>query len=105
MSILETERVDAIGKDGNILRLAIFDSLDWDYEDMHLDLLQEKLNNYLTFLIDKQYVQNYGDDFEEKAIDIYFQNQVTSNSIKLINVFSSIAEDEGIVINLHLPSQ
>ena len=102
MAITELEQIDAIGKDGNNLRLAIIDILDWKYEDMHLEMLQDKINNYLTYIETKQYVNAYGDIFEKIIIDIYFQYRLTENGIKFINVISSQLKEENIFVSIHV---
>ena len=68
MSIFEAEVVDSIGVVEGNLELLVIDTLDWKYENEHLEMLQDKINNYLTFLESKQYVEKYGDDFVKKII-------------------------------------
>lgn len=103
MAITEINQIDAIGKEGNKLRLMIIDFLDWKYEDLHLEMLQDKINNYLTFIESKQYISEYGDCYEEKIIDIYFQEEITENCSKFLNVISSKIKEEKIYICIHLP--
>ena len=55
MAVIDVDQIDAIGVEGKNLKLLIIDYLDWEYEDMHLDVLQEKINNYLVYIEDKQY--------------------------------------------------
>ena len=43
MAVIDVDQIDAIGVEGKNLKLLIIDYLDWEYEDMHLDVLQEKL--------------------------------------------------------------
>ncbi|MFV0393151.1 MAG: DUF6572 domain-containing protein [Coprobacillaceae bacterium] len=105
MAITETEQIDAIGRDGDVLKLMIVDFLDWKYEDMHLELLQDKINNYIAFIENKLYVQEYGDNFVEKRIDIHFQHGITANGIKFINAVSAKVNQISIFINIHLPEQ
>ena len=66
MSIAELNIVDAIGVDKkeNALRMMISDHLDWEDKDVHLEILQEKINAYLQYLGNKQYESKYGDDFD-----------------------------------------
>ncbi|MDA2632317.1 hypothetical protein PDR34_08550 [Bacillus cereus] len=66
MTVIDVDQIDAIGVEGKNLKLLIIDYLDWEYEDMHLDVLQEKINNYLVYIEDKQYFKGYGDNFEKK---------------------------------------
>lgn len=103
MAITETNQIDAIGKDEDILKLMIIDFLDWEYEDMHLELLQDKINNYITFIEDKQYVKEYGDKFIKKVIDIHFQHGITANGVKFINAVSAEINRLSIFVNIYLP--
>ena len=103
MAVTDLEQIDAIGVENKHLRLMIIDYLDWEYEDMHLDVLQEKINNYLVYLEDKQYVKDYGDNFEKKIIDIHFQHGISKNGVKFLNTVSSQLNNTGIFINIHLP--
>ena len=61
MSIIEKNKVDAIGveKDTGILVLSISDHLDWSDSSKHLVLLQEKLNSYLVFIKSGELLKNY----------------------------------------------
>lgn len=103
MAVTDLEQIDAIGVENKHLRLMIIDYLDWEYEDMHLDVLQEKINNYLVYLEDRQYVKDYGDNFEKKIIDIHFQHGISKNGMKFLNTVSSQLNNTGIFINIHLP--
>ena len=76
MSIFEAEVVDSIGVVEGNLELLVIDTLDWKYENEHLEMLQDKINNYLTFLESKQYVEKYGDDFVKKIISIHFNKNI-----------------------------
>ncbi|MGE6599600.1 MULTISPECIES: DUF6572 domain-containing protein [Bacillus cereus group] len=105
MAVIDLDQIDAIGVEGKNLKLLIIDYLDWEYEDMHLDVLQEKINNYLVYLEDKQYFKDYGDNFEKKIIDIDFQHSVSENGLKFLNVVSSQLNDTDIFINIHLPEE
>ena len=105
MAVIDVDQIDAIGVEGKNLKLLIIDYLDWEYEDMHLDVLQEKINNYLVYIEDKQYFKDYGDNFEKKIIDIKFQHSISENGLKFLNVVSSQLNDTDIFINIHLPGE
>lgn len=105
MALIDVDQIDAIGVEGKNLKLLIIDYLDWEYEDMHLDVLQEKINNYLVYIEDKQYFKDYGDNFEKKIIDIKFQHSISENGMKFLNVVSSQLNDTDIFINIHLPGE
>ncbi|HFK1455572.1 DUF6572 domain-containing protein [Bacillus albus] len=105
MAVIDVDQIDAIGVEGKNLKLLIIDYLDWEYEDMHLDVLQEKINNYIVYIEDKQYFKDYGDNFEKKIIDIKFQHSISENGMKFLNVVSSQLNDTDIFINIHLPGE
>ncbi|MGG1609438.1 DUF6572 domain-containing protein [Bacillus wiedmannii] len=105
MAVIDLDQIDAIGVKGKNLKLLIIDYLDWEYEDMHLDVLQEKINNYLIYIEDKQYFKDYGDNFEKKIIDIHFQHSVSENGLKFLDVVSSQLSNTDIFIDIHLPEE
>lgn len=56
--IQEFNKVDFIFLDDNLpgtLCLSIFDHFDWSFPKEHLTILQEKLNKYVTFIINDGY--------------------------------------------------
>jgi hypothetical protein len=70
MSVLETNKIDAIGTDkvsGNII-LTISDHLDWSNESYHLEILQEKLNSYIEFIEGDQILEDYPNSKGKKLI-------------------------------------
>ena len=68
-SELKPTELDAIGIVDNYLELLLVDPVGWEeeIEAVHLEILQEKLNNYIYFLESKQYVARYGDQFNKKS--------------------------------------
>ena len=73
---LKPTELDAIGTVENHLELLLVDPLEWqeEIEAVHLEILQEKMNNYIHFLESKQYVERYGDKFDKKVIHITFHH-------------------------------
>ena len=87
MSIIETQVVDGIATtdDGKELIMLITDHLNWDNEMEHLLLLQDKINTYIEFWEDKQYVTIYQDKSINKAvIEIHFLHGVSKNCMNFI---------------------
>ena len=62
MSVFETDQIDTMGVVNGNLELLIIDTCNWEFEEEHFELLEDKLNNYLLYLDTKQYVPKYGDD-------------------------------------------
>lgn len=52
MSIAETNTIDMIASrpDTKLVKLIIADHLPWDATDYHAQLLQDKINTYITFV-------------------------------------------------------
>ena len=61
MSVEQTSVVDFIGtsKDEHEVILTVADHLEWDAENKHLLLLQEKLNSYLRFIESGEIFDSY----------------------------------------------
>ena len=103
MSITEVREIDAIGTKNSELHLMISDHIDWEYEDVHLELLQDKINNYLMYIGNKEYKEKYGDDFEKIVINIFFKYNLTINCVDFLNVVSEKINPKNIFLNIHLP--
>lgn len=101
MSIIETNKVDAMGisKDGKGLILLLTDHLDWQNEAEHLMLLQDKINAYLGFIESKQYLNTYPDiAIEYYVIDIRFKYKVTENCLKFLDVINTQLREHNIQV-------
>lgn len=103
MSVFETDQIDTMGVVNGNLELLIIDTCDWKYEDEHFDLLEDKLNHYLLYLHSKQYVQKYGDNFNEMIISIHFMYDLVENAVKYLNVVSQQLAEAGYTLHIHLP--
>ena len=103
MSIADLDKIDAIGTDKNekALRLMISDHMDWEFEDIHIEILQDKLNMYLQYIESKQYVEKYGDEFEHYYIDIYFKENITKDCFAFLEEVSMQLEVFNVYINMH----
>lgn len=103
MSIVELDKVDAVGKDKkeSALRLMIADHLDWEHEDIHLEILQDKINSYLQYIESKQYLEQYGDDFLKFYIDIHFKEKITEKCVDFLRVAAEQLKLENIFIAMY----
>lgn len=91
MSVLEAEKIDAIGvsEDGKELVLLISDHLKWRKEIEHLILLQEKINSYLGFIETKQYLEIYPDNiFEKYCIKISFKYKISPKCMEFLGTIN-----------------
>ncbi|WP_342715875.1 DUF6572 domain-containing protein [Bacillus paramycoides] len=61
MSLYELEKVDFMGynQEEKIAYLVITDELDWTNEEKHIELLQEKINLYLSFIESDEVYERY----------------------------------------------
>lgn len=84
--VLEESTIDAIGIVDGHLELLLLDSNLWlpDTEHDHLLKLQEKINNYIHYLESKQYVAQYGDQFDKKVINITFKYSPSDNGLAFL---------------------
>jgi hypothetical protein len=106
MSIVDENKVDgiAISKDGEKLMLLITDHLDWINEYEHLNLLQSKINAYISFLESEQYKEIYpGRQFNSYCIEIHFKFSLTSNCLKFIDRVNQQLSEYNITIEAKAP--
>ncbi len=81
MTICETGNVDFCWRDKtktDKLFLAFIDHLDWENEDKHLKLLQDKLNTYLSYL------DNDASYIEENNRKIFIKQSFHKFEIRII---------------------
>ena len=95
MSVVENDKIDGIATsdDGKTLIILLSDHLDFENENNHLLILQEKINAYLSFIQSEQYSDIYPDmNFENIIIEIHFKYKITDNCKKFIDVVNSQVE-------------
>lgn len=103
MSITDLDKIDAVGIDqnNNALRLMLADNLGWEYEDIHIEILQDKLNLYYQYIESKQYVDKYGDQFSRFIIDIYFKEKISKKCFEFLEIVENTINAKNISINMH----
>ena len=86
-------------------QLLLVDSVDWEeeIEAVHLEILQEKINNYIHFLESKQYVERYGDSFDKKVIHITFQYSPSDNGLAFLAAVQKVLQPTDMSLKLELP--
>lgn len=104
-SKLKSTELDAIGTVDNHLELLLVDSLEWqeEIEAVHLEILQEKINNYIYFLESKQYVERYGDNFDKKVIHITFQHSPSDNGLAFLAAAQKVLQPTDMSLKVELP--
>lgn len=101
MSILNENEIDSIAKRNDFIgiELAISDHLDWKDVDFHLMKLQTKIRNYISFYINKQYVEVFEDlpyEIDRCIIHLYLKYEVPNNLDAVFNSISTQLAEYGI---------
>jgi hypothetical protein len=104
-SELKSTELDAIGIVDSHLELLLVDPVDWEeeIEAVHLEILQEKMNNYIHFLESKQYVARYGDKFDKKVIHIIFQYSPSDNGLAFLAAVQKVLQPTDMSLKVELP--
>lgn len=105
VSKMKPSELDAIGIVDNHLELLLVDSVGWqeEIEAVHLEILQEKINNYIRFLESKQYVERYGDKFDKKVIHITFQYSPSDNGLAFLAAVQKVLKPTVMSLKVELP--
>ena len=103
-SELKPTELDAIGTVDNHLEVLLVDSVGWqeEIETVHLEILQEKINNYIYFLESKQYVERYGDNFDKKVIHITFQYSPSDNGLAFLAAVQKVLQPTDMSLKVEL---
>ena len=104
-SELNPTELDAIGIVDSHLELLLVDPIGWqeEIEAVHLEILQEKMNNYIHFLESKQYVARYGDKFDKKVIHITFQYSPSDNGLAFLAAAQKVLQPTDMSLKVELP--
>ena len=104
-SELKPTELDAIGTVDNHLEVLLVDSVGWqeEIETVHLEILQEKINNYIYFLESKQYVERYGDNFDKKVIHITFQYSPSDNGLAFLATVQKTLQNTDMSLKVEFP--
>ena len=102
---LKPTELDAIGIVDSHLDLLLVDPVGWEeeIEAVHLEILQEKMNNYIHFLESKQYVERYGDKFDKKVIHITFQYSPSDNGLAFLAAVQKVLQPTDMSLKVELP--
>ena len=105
VSELEPSELKAIGIVDSHVGLLLVDPVGWEeeIEAVHLEILQEKINNYIHFLESKQYVERYGDKFDKKVIHITFQYSPSDNGLAFLAAVQKVLQNSDMSLKVELP--
>src|SRR5574344_2904069 len=102
MSVLDSDKLDGVAPNASNqieLIMLITDHLDWSDEGEHLFALQAKLNAYVHFWEDKQYVSVYPQyDFVSAKIEIRAKYPPSANCKKFLSVAQKQIQELNIYI-------
>ena len=104
-SELKPTELDAIGIVDSHLELLLVDPVGWEeeIEAVHLEILQEKINNCVHFLESKQYVERYSDKFDKKIIQITFQYSPSDNGLAFLAAVQKVLQPTDMSLKVELP--
>jgi hypothetical protein len=97
MSVEEKNKIDIIttNKEG-ILVLTISDHLEWDDENEHLLILQDKINSYVDFTESGQMAENYPDKVDKKImIQIVFKYRPNAIAEEFLSTVKRFINEKG----------
>ena len=105
VSKLKPSELDSIGVVDSHLEILLVDPVGWqeEIEAVHLEILQEKINNYIHFLESKQYVARYGDKFDKKVIHITFQYSPSDNGLAFLAAVQKVLQPTDMNLKIELP--
>ncbi len=102
MSLDKTKEIDAIGidKDSNRIVLSIIDEMDWNDEQKHLILLQEKINVYLSFVESGEVYSSYPDSEDRNfEIKVFMKDTPTDKVLSFLNEACEIIRGAGLIFS------
>lgn len=107
VSKLKPSELDSIGVVDSHLELLLVDLIGWEeeIEAVHLEILQEIINNYIHFLESKQYVERYGDNFDQKVIHITFQYSPSDNGLAFLAAVQKVLQPTDMSLKAELPQR
>ena len=97
MSIEQVDKIDFISTTSNgKVQLTISDHLEWNDEENHLLILQNKLNAYLSFIESGQILESYSTALNKDVIiSIVMKYEPTENSSIFLNNCKNFLEKNG----------
>jgi hypothetical protein len=104
VAIENSKIIDAISiNDSDEVVLTITDHLDWKDENMHLFLLQEKINTYLQFIESEEIYDSYPKARgRQKVIQVVSQFPITDSASNFITSAKSVINDAGFELRQKL---
>ena len=100
MSVTDFDKIDMMGctDGGKCFQMVISDHLDWEDEEIHLYILQEKINAYLAMIMDREWIEQKRKNAEYITIMIFFLRDITENCKKFLRAVQDQLQQYGIRI-------
>jgi hypothetical protein len=97
MSIEQTNIIDFLSINADAVVLTISDHLDWDQENKHLLLLQEKINSYLAFVESGEILKKYPDSMGRRpVISVKVMYEPNAEAFEFFSEVKKVVSDIGI---------
>lgn len=93
MTIEERYEVDMMAEKDGLVKMYIIDHLDWAFENLHLKMLEVKIQDYLTYLATEEAAQKYP-QLERVNIEIFFMKGITQEADRVIQLFNDQLEKQ-----------
>lgn len=93
MTIEERYEVDMMAEKDGLVKMYIIDHLDWAFENLHLKMLEVKIQDYLTYLATEKAAQKYP-QLERVNIEIFFMKGITQEADRVIQLFNDQLEKQ-----------
>lgn len=107
MTVMDERIIDLAGLEKKNLILSICDHLDWGHEtdDVHLLMLQNKINDYLQFIESGEVNEQYQpESYEKIIIRIISKYPFNSDCIKFLNLSKQVINDAGFGLEWEISS-
>ena len=105
MSVIQSDKIDFISlrKGTNFVVLTISDHLDWRDSDYHLQILQDKLNSYLSFIESGEIYDSYPNAKDKDiVIEVSGKHPLSEEGNDFYKQAKEIIEGAGIGLNFNL---
>lgn len=87
MTIEERYEIDMMAEKDGLVKMYIVDHLDWAFENLHLKMLEVKIQDYLTYLATEEAAEKYP-QLERISIEIFFMKGITKEADRIIQLFN-----------------
>ncbi len=107
MSVENSQVIDAISiNPQDVVVLTISDHLEWDAQDEHLMVLQNKINAYLEVIESGEIYESYPDAMGKKfQIGIAFKFSPNEEAVDFLKKVKEVLAESGYELHYYQPSE